>query len=197
LHVHGLDISPHMLAIARHKLGENSAVLHEADMRTFQIDGEFDLAIVPVKSFAYLTERSDQAAALERIAAHLRPRGLLAIDLLHPQPSWVGQEPGTMREDLLHHWVERGVTVSRVESVVSVDLARQVRVIRSTYELVDEHGAVIGKRFVEWPYRFTYRFEAEHLLERAGFIVEGVYGGYKREPFTSTSTTMLFLARRA
>jgi hypothetical protein len=54
---------------------------------------------------------------------------------------------------------------------------------------------VIEKRFVEWPYRWTYRFEAEHLLERAGFEVEAVYGGYQREPFVSESATMLFLAR--
>ena len=62
-----------------------------------------------------------------------------------------------------------GFTLSRVESVVSTDLARQVRVIRSAYEVIDDRGAVLTKRFVEWPYRWTHRFEAEHLLERAGF----------------------------
>ena len=37
---------------------------------------------------------------------------------------------------------------------------------------------MVAKRFVEWPYRWTHRFEAEHLLERAGFAIEAVYGGY-------------------
>jgi hypothetical protein len=78
---------------------------------------------------------------------------------------------------------------------VSTDLARQVRVIRSAYEVIDDRGAVVTKRFVEWPYRWTHRFEAEHLLERAGFMVEGLYGGYQREPFTSDSPAMVFLAR--
>ncbi len=32
------------------------------------------------------------------------------------------------------------------------------------------------KRYVEWPFRYTYRFEAEHLLERTGFEVEAVHG---------------------
>jgi hypothetical protein len=53
----------------------------------------------------------------------------------------------------------------------------------------------VAKRFVEWPYRWTHRFEVEHLLARAGFAVEAVYGGYQREPFTSSSATMLFLGR--
>jgi SAM-dependent methyltransferase len=195
----GIDISPPMLAIARAKLPADARVrLIAADMRTFDVgtEGPFDLAIVAVKSFSYLTDASDQLATLERIAAHLRPTGLLAIDLLHPRPEWVGAVAGSMRDDMLERSPERGFTLSRVESVVSTDLSRQVRVIRSAYEVIDDHGAIVNKRFVEWPYRYTYRFEAEHLLARAGFTVEHVYGGYRREPFTSDSEVMLFVARR-
>jgi hypothetical protein len=149
-----------------------------------------------VKSFAYLTDRSDQLQCLRTIASHLRPGGLLAIDFLHPSPEWVGAPQGSMRDDLLQPVPDRGFTLSRVESVVSTDLARQVRIIRSAYEVIDDRGKVMEKRFVEWPYRWTYRFEAEHLLERAGLGVEAVYGGYQREPFTSASAAMVFLARK-
>ncbi len=197
----GVDSSPHMLALLRDKLlheplTADNVRLAEADMRSFDVldEGPFDLAIVAVKSFAYLVERADQQACLQTIAVHLRPGSLLSIDFMHPRPVWLGAEPGSMRDDLLQQ--SEGVTVSRVESVVSTDLASQVRVIRSAYEVIDAHGAVIAKRFVEWPYRFTYRFEAEHLLERAGFEIEAVHGGYAREPFTSESTSMVFQARR-
>jgi hypothetical protein len=90
---------------------------------------------------------------------------------------------------------EQGVTVARTEAVVSTNLADQVRVIRSAYEIIADDGSVT-KRFVEWPYRYTFRFEAEHLLERAGFEVDAAYGGYRREPFTSESRSLLLLARR-
>ncbi len=194
----GIDVSPHMLALAQAKLSvEHSARLIQADMRDFVLDeADFDLAIVAVKSFAYLTESDDQLSCLRRIHAHLRPGGLLAIDFMHPLPDWVAATPGAMRDDLLQRVAERGFTLSRVESVVSTDLARQVRIIRSAYEIIDDHGSVVTKRFVEWPYRWTYRFEAEHLLARAGFSVEAVYGGYQREPFTSGSTSMVFNARK-
>jgi SAM-dependent methyltransferase len=202
--VAGIDISPHMLALTREKLDAEdrtagTARLVHADMRDFELsegDSGFDLAILAVKSFAYLTEHDDQLRCLRTIAAHLRPGGLLAIDFMHPRPEWVGAAAGSMRDDLLQRVPSRGFTLSRVESVVSTDLARQVRVIRSAYEVIDDRGAVIEKRFVEWPYRWTYRFEAEHLLERAGLGVEAVYGGYQREPFTSDSAAMMFLARR-
>jgi len=197
-HVTGIDASPHMLALAQAKLekAQTSATLEQADMRTFHVDGEFDLAIIAVKSFAYLTEPADQLATLERIAAHLRPDGLFAIDFLHPNPDWIKLPNGAMRDDLLAHSAEHGFTLSRVESVVRTELSRQVRVIRSRYEAVDDRGSVIARRFVEWPYRWTHRFEAEHLLARAGFDVEALYGGYEREAFTDQSSTMLFLARK-
>lgn len=201
LHVVGIDISPHMLALARGKLDADqlpgSAELIHSDMRNFRLEQrDFDLAIVPVKSFAYLTEAADQLQCLEAIHAHLRPGGLLAMDLMHPLPEWTSASRGSMRDDLLQHVADEGFTLSRIESVVSTDLARQVRVIRSIYEMVDDSGKVLDKRFVEWPYRWVHRFEAEHLLQRAGFQVENVYGGYEREPFTSESAAMVFVARK-
>jgi SAM-dependent methyltransferase len=199
----GIDASPHMLALAREKLDARSSAdrgnweLVCGDMRQFELGRrDFDLAIVAVKSFAYLSERDEQLSCLSAIHAHLRPGGALCIDLLHPRPPWVSAVQGSMRDDLLQSVPSRGFTLSRVESVVSTDLARQVRVIRSIYEVIDERGAVIEKRFVEWPYRWTYRFEAEHLLERAGFTIEALYGGYRREPFTSESAAMVFVARK-
>jgi SAM-dependent methyltransferase len=202
----GIDVSPHMLALARAKLAEvdgavGQAELIQADMRDFRVasalmGGGFDLAILAVKSFAYLTERADQLRTLSNVADHLRPGGLLAIDLMHVQPDWIGAADGAMRADLVQQVPDRGSVLSRVESVVTTDLARQVRVIRSVYELVDDRGVVIAKRFVEWPYRWTHRFEAEHLLERAGFAIEALYGGYQREPFTSSCATMMFVARK-
>lgn len=198
----GLDASPHMLALAREKLAAAGpdvaarATLVRGDIRSFALDDPFDLAIVAVKSFAYLTARADQQRALAAIAAHLRPGGLLALDLLHPAPAWLAEPPGSLRQDLVQSAPDTSVTVARTEAVVSTDLAAQVRVIRSAYEVVAPGGAAT-KRFVEWPFRFTYRFEAEHLLERAGFTVEALYGGYAREPFTSDSRVMLFLARRS
>ena len=199
--VTGVDASAHMLAVAREKLAgagpaaEANARLVQGDMRSFQLGEQFDLAVIAVKSFAYLTERAGQAQTLARVAAHLRPGGLLAIDLMHPAPAWLLEPVGSLRQDLVQDVPAQGITVARTEAVVSTDLAAQVRVIRSAYEIVAA-GGTVTKRFVEWPYRYIYRFEAEHLLERAGFVIEALYGGYQREPFSSESRTMLFLARR-
>jgi SAM-dependent methyltransferase len=199
--VTGVDRSPHMLDVVREKLAvagpdvTGRARLVEGDMRSFAADGPFDLAILPVKSFAYLVERADQQSALRCIAAHLRPGGVFALDLLHPRPEWLAQPPGSLRNDLTRSVAERGIVVSRTETAVSTDLAAQIRVIRSAYDVIARDGSVT-RRIVEWPFRYSYRFEAELLLERAGFAVEHFFGGYRREPFTSDSEVMLLVARR-
>ncbi|MCC7106051.1 MAG: class I SAM-dependent methyltransferase [Chloroflexi bacterium] len=197
----GLDASPHMLALAREKLAaagpavERRARLVQGDMRCFDLGEQFDFALVAVKSFAYLQTRVDQQRALAAIARHLRPGGVLALDLMHPSLDWLSQPPGSLRQDLVQVVPELGTTVARTETTISTDLANQVRFIRSAYDLIGDSGAVT-RRLVEWPYRYVYRFEAELLLERAGFELEAVYGGYQREPFTSDSPLALFLARK-
>jgi SAM-dependent methyltransferase len=201
----GVDASPSMLRIARRKLAAEPrnvaerAHLVEGDMRRFDVDSldaqnAFDFALIAVKSFAYLQTPEDQLACLRTIHRHLRPGGRLAIDLLHPTPAWLGEPVGSLHQDLCQA-VSDGGLVHRIESVAALDLAAQVKVIRSMYELIAADGTV-RKRVVEWPFRYTYRYEAQYLLERAGFVVEDVYGGYDRRPFAGDDRAMVFVARR-
>ena len=53
------------------------------------------------------------------------------------------------------------------------------------------------RRRMPFVMRWLYRFEAEHLLQRAGFAVEAIYGDYDLEPYTSTSSQLLIIARGA
>lgn len=196
----GLDASPAMVRLCNEKLEHEAKEVRlrtqviEADMRDFDADGPFDLAFVAVKSFAYLQTAADQLAALHSLGRHLRPGGLLALDLLQPSPAWLAEPVGSLRQDLSRQLPD-GTVLVRTEAVVGTDLAAQVKVIRSAYELIAPDGTVT-KQLVEWPYRFTFRYEVEHLLARAGFTVDGVYGGYEGEPLTSASTAMLFVGRR-
>jgi hypothetical protein len=58
----------------------------------------------------------------------------------------------------------------------------------------EESGWPATSKQGDEPYR--HRFEAEHLLERAGFVIESVRGGYHGEPFTSDSSVLLLVGRR-
>jgi SAM-dependent methyltransferase len=75
------DISPSMLALARDKLGEQSAALHVADMRALPKFGSFDLVWALDDSVNYLLSREELAAALRGMKLNLASGGLLVFDL--------------------------------------------------------------------------------------------------------------------
>src|SRR4051794_31849568 len=81
------------------------------------------------------------------VAAHLRPGGLLVIDLLNPTRDWLSRPAGSVRQDVFGH-LPSGASVARTETMVSTDLATLVRVIRSAYETASD--GVVTKHFVEW-----------------------------------------------
>lgn len=58
---------------------------------------------------------------------------------------------------------------------------------RQCYEIVATDRSV-SRRFAEWPYRYSYRFEAEHLLARAGcFKLQVAYQRHRCELSTAES----------
>jgi hypothetical protein len=189
-HVVGVYTSPHMPALACEKLATAGpevaarARLVQGDLRYFELSELFDFAIVAVKTFAYLITRQASSGPWPR---------LLPISGRGATPDWLSRPAGSVRQDVLGH-LPSGASVARTETMVSTDLATQVRVIRSAYETLSD--GVVTKHFVEWPFRYTHRFEAEHLLERAGFVVESVQGGYHGEAFTSDSSVLLLVGRR-
>jgi len=58
-----------------------------------------------------------------------------------------------------------------------------------------------GKSINQWetdaiPLHCVFRFEMEHLLKRAGFDVEHVYGDFYRQELKDDSPHMIWLARK-
>jgi SAM-dependent methyltransferase len=102
----GLELSAGMLGIARAKLPH--LALHEADMRAFRLPRAFDAITCMFSSIGYLGARADMAAAVERMAAHLVPGGVLVVE-----PWW---SPDRFIDKYVSGEVisEEGRTVSRV-----------------------------------------------------------------------------------
>jgi hypothetical protein len=44
--------------------------------------------------------------------------------------------------------------------------------------------------------RWVYQFELELLLEQAGFVLEGLFGSYDLDDYSSGSDRLIALARR-
>ncbi|MFD1047228.1 class I SAM-dependent methyltransferase, partial [Kibdelosporangium lantanae] len=74
----GVDRSPDMVALAR----ERVPVVVEADLLNVRLDRTFDAVIMMFSVLGYLDNTKDLLAALRSAHRHLRPGGLLVLDVL-------------------------------------------------------------------------------------------------------------------
>jgi len=196
--VTGVDISPNMLAIARRKIeGEGLAdrvTLAEQDMRRLALDGRFNLAFVALNSFMHLLTPNDQIESLSRIRHHLNPGGRLLLDLFNPDLGRLLDFRDQVSLDKVMIDPETGHRLMKMRSD-RADLGRQTVYVTYMIDDVDDQG-IVHRTLVSFSLRYLFRAELEHLLERAGFAVEAVYGSYDLDDFDSDSDKMITVARR-
>lgn len=80
--VAGVDLSEDMLAIARAKAAAGlRASFHHGDMRDASVGRTFDVALILFAALGYQTEDEAVAGTLANVRRHLRPGGLLLLDV--------------------------------------------------------------------------------------------------------------------
>jgi SAM-dependent methyltransferase len=191
----GIDIAPAMVRALAHKIDayglQRRLRATQGDVRSFDLPERFALILVPLNSFMHLESTADQLAALQSIRRHLRPDGTLVIDLFNPDPRDLMTDQGV----LVH---ERTFTLDgqQVQKYVlrRTDAANQRQQVEFVYDQIDAQGRV-SRYALPFVMRWLYRFEAEHLLARAGFAIEAIYGDYELEPYGSDSPQLIVVAR--
>lgn len=191
----GIDISPAMLNRCRQNLEQaglaDRATLVEADVGDFALDQRFELAFIALNSFMHLPDAAEQLRTLERIRAHLAPGGLLSIDLFNPDPRTLIADESVLLYDKTFQ-LAGGETVQKY-IVQQRDFASQTQRVSFIYDELDAEGRV-RREIIPFTMRWLYRYELEHLLVRAGFRLEVVYGSYDLDPYESASPQLLVVA---
>lgn len=183
----GLDLSAPMLAIADAKRRSLPSDVRrrvrfvEADMRDFRLRRRFGLAFAAFRAFQHLLEPADQRAALAAVRRHLRPGGLLVLDVFDPKLRWVEQD-ATWEEvdDTRHPLTGRLVRRSAIDRV-NDPLVQRSSILFRLEELEDD-GSVVREEIEELVLRWTYRHELWHLLELEGFEPVAEYSDYAGSP---------------
>lgn len=87
LRVEGVEPHPRLRAIARTRL--EGVALHDGDMRTFDLGRRFDVVTCLFSAIGYMLTLEDLRAAIDRMAAHVAPGGLLVVEpWFHPE-AWI------------------------------------------------------------------------------------------------------------
>jgi SAM-dependent methyltransferase len=171
--------------------------LVQGDMREFSLSQIFGLAIIPFRPFQHLTTVEDQLACLESIRGHLTGGGHLILDIFNPWlEALVNQPMGTELDEGPEFSAPDGRRIIRRFQTIARDRFNQVNQIELIYYVTHPDGR--EERLVHAvAMRYLFRFEAEHLLARAGFEVEHLYAGFDKSPYGSTYPgEMIFVARK-
>lgn len=202
--VFGIDSSAHMLAVAASKRSgapeeiRGRIDLVRADMRWFAFRRTFAQVFMPFRVLQSMLEVPDQLAALAAIRSALALDGRLVFNVFDPRIDLLslrGDDPLPLQDSGRTYDDGRGEVRERF--TVRYDLPAQLLDVTFVYERLGGAGAVVAREFEPLRLRYFHRFEIEHLLHRAGYEVEALYGGWKKEPFERNGQEMIWTARRS
>jgi SAM-dependent methyltransferase len=172
--VHGVDISPAMVARLRGKPGGDQIPVVIGDFADVPVPGRFRLVYVVYNTLFNLLTQDDQVRCFENVAAHLAADGAFVVEAF--VPAYLHR----LRDD---QYVDaEAVGVDKVR----LDVARHDPV---TQRLHENHVTLTaeGTRLHPIVTRYAWPSELDLMARLAGLRLRDRWAGWEREPFTAAS----------
>jgi SAM-dependent methyltransferase len=171
IRVHGIELSPAMVAHLQAKPGADSIGVTTGDFTTAKVSGTFGLAYLARNTIMSLTTQDRQVECFRNVAAHLEPGGCFVIEVIVPELQRL--PPGE---------TVRAFTVTpRHLGFDEYDIAAQGLI---------SHHYWVGNGELETfsaPFRYVWPSELDLMARLAGMTLRERWSDWKREPFTSDS----------
>jgi SAM-dependent methyltransferase len=169
--VHGIELSPSMVAQLQAKPGADDIGVTIGDFATARVAGAFTLAYLVRNTITNLTTQDEQVACFRNAAAHLEPGGCFVIEVYIPELQRL--PPG----ETTHAFA---VTPSHL-GFEEYDVASQIA-FSHHYWLIDGELETFSS-----PHRFVWPSELDLMARLAGMTLRERWSDWSREPFTSDS----------
>jgi SAM-dependent methyltransferase len=172
IEVHGVDISPAMVAELRAKPGGGDIPVTMGDMADVPLDGSFDLVYLVFNTFFVLSGR-DQQRCFENVAAHLTPGGSFVVETFVP--------------DLDRFVDDQTVRVRSIEvDEVVLECSRHMPDEQQVFsQLVTLSEA--GTKLYPIALRYAWPAQLDDMARAAGLRRRDRWSSWTREPFTDDS----------
>lgn len=198
--VHGIDNEETMLERAvRHReandIPAERMALHQGDVRTYDLDQQFKLVLVPYNGLMHFHTQEDQLAVLERLHDWTADDGLLVLDLPNAGEVFATQESDALMVERTFLEPESGHLVMQ-QSTSYLDRTAQLLYVKWIYDEIAADGTV-KRTFAPLVLYYYFFSEITLLLRLAGFTVEGVFGDTEQGPYEDGCERMLIFARKA
>lgn len=167
----------------------------DAEHLPLDADKRFDLGLFSLNTFAHLLTSQARHRALTEMHAHVRPGGLLILDVDLIGTRRLAETTGQL-------WCRgtwplpenKAVLISHL-MYASTPATPGILHITHFYD-VHEQGGEVRRAISNMSLALLSKGEVEVALQYAGFAVEEVYGGYDLASWDEASARAIFVARR-
>jgi 2-polyprenyl-3-methyl-5-hydroxy-6-metoxy-1,4-benzoquinol methylase len=191
--VTGVDITPEMIAWARHKAAKQAASIEwvVADARAFQLQKQFSFIYMLENVFQFFLMREDQEAMLARVREHLLPGGCFLFETRNPNPHNLLQ---TRHPDPQKYALPDGGQLVATEEQYYDPMTQIQHYTRQLTFL--RPGGQHEEKALRTALRYVFPQEMEALLFYNGFQIRACYGNWQQEPLTATSPCMIYVCQK-
>jgi SAM-dependent methyltransferase len=169
--VHGIELSPAMVAQMQTKPGADDIDVTTGDFATTKVDGTFTLAYLVRNTITNLTTQDAQVECFRNVATHLEPGGCFVIENYIPELQRL--PPG----ETIHAFT---VTPTHL-GFEEYDVATQIA-FSHHYWVIDGQLETSSA-----PFRYVWPSELDLMARLAGMTLRERWSDWDRAPFTSES----------
>jgi SAM-dependent methyltransferase len=171
--VHGIDLSPAMVARLQAKPGADAIDVTIGDFATTRVGGTFELAYLVRNTITNLTAQDEQVECFRTVAGQLELGGYFVVEVYVPELRRL--PPG----ETIHAFA---VTPTHL-GFEDYDVASQIA-FSHHYWVNGDHVETFSS-----PHRYVWPSELDLMARLAGMTLRERWSSWHREPFTSDSRT--------
>jgi SAM-dependent methyltransferase len=183
----GVDLSEEMLARARQKAQEKKleAAFLKGDLRNFQLEKKFDLAVCFQDGFNYLLEAAELRQAFQAVFSNLKSGGLFVFDLNFPNRFPLEDEEISFVDEDFLTLIWR-VRFSKEQKLWEIEVTGFIKKDENVYEKFQE-------KHQEKIYEI---YEVLPMLAGAGFTILNTFRSFSFDPPSEQARRIVCVAEK-
>lgn len=187
----GIDYTSSMLEQAKIKSSEANLKIEfiEADIRTFDLPGKYDLIFIPFNSIHHLYQNKDLFKAFDAIKNHLKEGGLFLLDCFNPNIQFIIEGEKDLKE-IANYKTTDGREVL-IKEIMRYENKTQINRIEWHHYINGEFNSIQNLDM-----RLFFPQELDSYLEQSGFKIIHKFGSFKEELFNDSSEKQIFVCNK-
>jgi len=185
--ISGVDITSSMLEQAKVKASKAGLEVKfiEADIRTLDLPGKYDLIFIPFNSIHHLYQNKDLFLAFNVVKNHLKEGGLFLFDCFNPNIQYI-VEAEKEKKEITEYTTKDGRKIL-IKQKMRYENKTQINRIEWHYYINNEFHSIQNLDM-----RLYFPQELDSYLERNGFTIIHKFGNFKEEEFNDHSEKQIY-----